>query len=252
MGAGPRVRSLGIIPAYAGSTPTPIWNRNRFWDHPRIRGEHAACVAWVVSCPGSSPHTRGARDPEDPRHRDGGIIPAYAGSTGASRAHGAPPMDHPRIRGEHSQRVWRWSPRRGSSPHTRGAPRNAGHDRRAGRIIPAYAGSTHPPLRQRPDAGDHPRIRGEHPHALAGRRVLGGSSPHTRGARHPPTSPKAPVGIIPAYAGSTLRHSGLLVCGAGSSPHTRGARVRQPWQRQRSRIIPAYAGSTCCCQSSPR
>ena len=30
----------GIIPAYAGSTPTPTWSKSRFWDHPRIRGEH--------------------------------------------------------------------------------------------------------------------------------------------------------------------------------------------------------------------
>ena len=92
-----------IIPAYAGSTPRPT--------------RPGSCV------PGSSPHTRGALDAAEARvkeiedhprirgeHFDGplalahlrGIIPAYAGSTLPSRRY---PQD-----------------RRGSSPHTRGAP----------------------------------------------------------------------------------------------------------------------------------
>ena len=55
-------------------------------------------------------------------------------------------------------------PKRGSSPHTRGAPSvSAGWEQ---------------------DFGDHPRIRGEHPQR---RRAQGYS-----------------FGIIPAYAGSTL------------------------------------------------
>ena len=72
-------------------------------DHPRIRGEHAALLAlgekgvgiipayagstsnWLKftwKCPGSSPHTRGARNSRQP------------GRSGSG--------DHPRIRGEHT------------------------------------------------------------------------------------------------------------------------------------------------------
>ena len=114
----------------------------------------------------------------------------------------------------------------------------------AGRIIPAYAGSTAPL---------HDVLQLHH-----------GSSPHTRGARSSP--PRKAVGdrIIPAYAGSTsataLRRVGQAdhprirgehrgfreACGAsfGSSPHTRGARRHARLPARESGIIPAYAGST--------
>ena len=73
--------SIGIIPAYAGSTRTASragWTSS---DHPRIRGEHFQKGDEAFPGGGSSPHTRGAPDPAarpDPPRR---IIPAYAGST---------------------------------------------------------------------------------------------------------------------------------------------------------------------------
>ena len=202
----------GIIPAYAGST---------------IAAHAAALALW-----GSSPHTRGALPAQRPcpsatgdhprirgehrsarlaRLRQGGIIPAYAGSTvifcpesaclaGSSpHTRGAPRKrpelklafrDHPRIRGEHPPLI---KPRMLSSG-----------------IIPAYAGSTKltwsrmevkagssPHTRGAPRRGvcssitrrDHPRIRGEHfvPSVVLCQRL----------------------GIIPAYAGSTLPQSWL-------------------------------------------
>ena len=135
------------------------------WDHPRIRGEHAA--QGVFS------------------RRFHGIIPAYAGNTSVSgntnrRSRGSSPhtrgtprcrsseaprsRDHPRIRGEHRveqplDRVERGiipayagntcdeicdiHPDVGSSPHTRGTPLRARAPRPSRRIIPAYAGNTH-------------------------------------------------------------------------------------------------------------
>ena len=50
--------------------------------------------------------------------------------------------DHPRIRGEHQAAHVHPHPAGGSSPHTRGAPRDATQALGVGRIIPAYAGST--------------------------------------------------------------------------------------------------------------
>ena len=112
----------------------------------------------------------------------------------------------------------------GSSPHTRGAPEPGACHEQAGRIIPAYAGST-PTRWRKPDSdADHPRIRGEHPTPSTASRRKRGSSPHTRGAR-----------------GAARRQLSRL----GSSPHTRGARPGVLPFSPGAGIIPAYAGSTC-------
>ena len=175
--------SVGIIPAYAGSTVKPT---TRPW-----------CRA------GSSPHTRGAlcrllRDGRYPR-----IIPAYAGSTSVAHSGRASDSDHPRIRGEHRRRAGRGIVPFGSSPHTRGARWRGAPSEQHHRIIPAYAGST--ALRKmRSMAGkDHPRIRGEHRTAPNRSPKRSGSSPHTRGALRDGRYPLRLSRIIPAYAGST-------------------------------------------------
>ena len=169
--------TMGIIPAYAGSTLTqrartapPTGSsphtrgapratgagQRRGRDHPRIRGEHQVVHAQ--------------------RAEARGIIPAYAGSTGLS-----------------STARTRFT---GSSPHTRGA-----------RL---------PRRRPRLPSGDHPRIRGEHllppleravddgiipayagstPIRAPMRTPTAGSSPHTRGA-HLTTSTNIPHSAI--------------------------------------------------------
>ena len=214
-------------------------------DHPRIRGEHINHQRNAKGRDGSSPHTRGARVATPPYPAAPRIIPAYAGSTLAHGSRAGQWPDHPRIRGEHTYEKTGSYLEPGSSPHTRGARRRRGWRRRRVRIIPAYAGSTHPP---------------------GGRRVRRfGSSPHTRGARgFEGVGPLAP-GIIPAYAGSTRgagdawpstsnhpRIRGEHAEGgmgklrqSGSSPHTRGAPARNRPDPTGCGIIPAYAGSTC-------
>ena len=72
---------LGIIPAYAGSTPTPTLASRSHADHPRIRGEHRVARSFRRRCRGSSPHTRGALVLQLSALVELGIIPAYAGST---------------------------------------------------------------------------------------------------------------------------------------------------------------------------
>ena len=136
--------------------------------------------------------------------------------------------------------------------------------RQAGRIIPAYAGSTSESISRGPGGGDHPRIRGEHSQAAAIEATAPGSSPHTRGAPSVVQVHAVGGGIIPAYAGSTLRGAGprcrrrdhprirgehrYILVGdwllQGSSPHTRGAPRTSPTGSGPLRIIPAYAGST--------
>ena len=173
----------GIIPAYAGSTPTPN-ERNP----PET---------------GSSPHTRGAPAGRARSCRALRIIPAYAGSTGPGVFDPPRGRDHPRIRGEHIS-CSRFVPAiMGSSPHTRGAPALDVGGAQPDGIIPAYAGST--PAGRRPRRGrpDHPRIRGEHVKNGTFSTGMLGSSPHTRGARGEHLHPVDELRIIPAYAGST-------------------------------------------------
>ena len=253
-----------IIPAYAGSTWSRSTCRPSPRDHPRIRGEHMPLTRVRTMSSGSSPHTRGARAPPDHVQGHGWIIPAYAGSTLGRLSRAPTGTDHPRIRGEHIQKQSADSTGKGSSPHTRGAPRVESRRGILGGIIPAYAGSTVTSRVALPTEPDHPRIRGEHPPRWVQPAEYRGSSPHTRGARQGSRRPPAQARIIPAYAGSTavarpasgsiadhprIRGEHLMVSPPffilrGSSPHTRGAPRRRPARLRRPGIIPAYAGST--------
>ena len=214
---------------------------------------------------GSSPHTRGARLRRQRGDPGIGIIPAYAGSTCPDGGFACCRGDHPRIRGEHSRLPDGARRRRGSSPHTRGAPVPNIPSLKPGGIIPAYAGSTAARRCSWLCSRDHPRIRGEHAAVLLASSVCAGSSPHTRGARARRRRSRLLLRIIPAYAGSTgpgvfdpprgrdhprIRgeHIGQWFgprAYGGSSPHTRGALPRHLRSRLASGIIPAYAGSTC-------
>ena len=234
-----------IIPAYAGSTPSPRSSKARCWDHPRIRGEHILLQGDRGAGGGSSPHTRGALHHYGTAFRLTRIIPAYAGSTRRPAWSTGGGTDHPRIRGEHLPGQLSGRDGDGSSPHTRGARRRleAGWGYR--RIIPAYAGSTGIQGPGWRSLRDHPRIRGE----------------HSGLARVDPEG----EWIIPAYAGST-RNEAMARTGMkdhprirgehrggasgtddipGSSPHTRGALPKLFETLHLTRIIPAYAGSTC-------
>ena len=234
----------GIIPAYAGSTLPVGGAGHPIEDHPRIRGEHLSEIDRTIDI--------------------NRIIPAYAGSTPTRSPRRGSGKDHPRIRGEHHDGRRQVQRRRGSSPHTRGAPSVRWWRRRRRRIIPAYAGSTPPGFGPGGGLRDHPRIRGEHSDGAIHTAVKAGSSPHTRGARADPPGRPVARRIIPAYAGSTFsrilpalpkadhpRIRGEHVdsgpfqdVSLGSSPHTRGAPDAERGEALFQRIIPAYAGST--------
>ena len=204
---------------------------------------------------GSSPHTRGAPFGMNYSRMEGGIIPAYAGSTTGTQARRCSRTDHPRIRGEHvpvqcelGDRAW---------------------------IIPAYAGSTPPSRRRLRRRRDHPRIRGEHVVHRSSFLSSSGSSPHTRGAHWTRWGIRVGARIIPAYAGSTpgcatgptsrrdhprirgehTGRDGVYAWAPASSPHTRGAHRGVRPVRRLGGIIPAYAGSTLLpttCRSGTR
>ena len=213
---------------------------------------------------GSSPRMRGAPSTQDHTGRSAGIIPAYAGSTMLMRGVSPPLEDHPRVCGEHESCQASISTDEGSSPRMRGAQSHGGRRFLSGRIIPAYAGSTHLTSISGRMARDHPRVCGEHQNLpqVCGSRY--GSSPRMRGARKPGRAITLPTRIIPAYAGSTCPSrvpkvttgDHPRVCGEhwgkdidlairnGSSPRMRGARRYSRDSSRWARIIPAYAGST--------
>ena len=175
--------------------------------HPRIREERCRDRLKNSSCCGSSPHTRGTQHRLKRFIFDLRFIPAYAGNASLSgeRDRGRPV--HPRIRGERS--AWTVRPGRdsGSSPHTRGTPRQVLHLLIGTRFIPAYAGNA-PAERfwlARPSV--HPRIRGERHTPHFPRSCIGGSSPHTRGTLLISSQAISDSRFIPAYAGNARLNS---------------------------------------------
>ena len=54
-----QVSSIGITPAHAGKSSTPVYALRRFWDHPRACGEKMASHAGYIIMMGSPPRMRG-------------------------------------------------------------------------------------------------------------------------------------------------------------------------------------------------
>ena len=247
-------------------------------------GEHRSIVGIGVACQGSSPHVRGAPKLLETFAQTFGIIPACAGSTISGKAWTVDCRDHPRMCGEHLSFMAFSSlladhPRmcgehnvqhgtiqcyEGSSPHVRGARRQAIEFPLRTGIIPACAGSTWVRRFQQRQQGDHPRMCGEHSGITVGLAIMAGSSPHVRGAHRQRSERDQRQGIIPACAGSTRgrpspnypywdhprmcgEHSPTLAHAfgnLGSSPHVRGAHYHVRQGGGRPGIIPACAGST--------
>ena len=193
-----------------------------------------------------------------------GIIPAYAGNTSQADSSGTASRDHPRVCGEHDNRMRVGFKPTGSSPRMRGTLCTALDKNSTFGIIPAYAGNTRIVSFLSQKTWDHPRVCGEH--SCDGNDAIGtpGSSPRMRGTRGTGMSQAWVRGIIPAYAGNTAHHSPSFsfsrdhprVCGehfelregtgsfAGSSPRMRGTLTTTPTNRRGRGIIPAYAGNT--------
>ena len=115
------ISDRGSSPHTRGAPSAAYGTASRVADHPRIRGEHRQHAGVEFAGDGSSPHTRGALGPAPRALQRERIIPAYAGSTPATRSWTLARADHPRIRGEHFYDIVERGHGGGSSPHTRGA-----------------------------------------------------------------------------------------------------------------------------------
>ena len=152
----------------------------------------------------------------------------------------------------------------GSSPRGRGTVLFTQSGPRAGRFIPAWAGTSLAQVPARSAAPVHPRVGGEQGVAVTFLAFFGGSSPRGRGTEHPPGWPELPERFIPAWAGNradpragqgvTSVHPRVggeqakrfHLCGAGrgSSPRGRGTDLERRRAAAARRFIPAWAGNS--------
>ena len=193
-----------------------------------------------------------------------GIIPALAGNTLISAINKRRRWDHPRSRGEYNRPDDVYSQWKGSSPLSRGIPRNPFWALVSLRIIPALAGNTTARSARSRSRRDHPRSRGEYPGGGGVDVLRYGSSPLSRGIPAAEHRKQPQFGIIPALAGNTTSTGGCTSSTAdhprsrgeysaskpwpsslrGSSPLSRGILTRSAAARAARGIIPALAGNT--------
>ena len=258
------LHSEGIIPAYAGNTPTCPKRDLPKRDHPRVCGEHRQHTYGYSAGQGSSPRMRGTPAQYPTGRVAVGIIPAYAGNTPPLLPPDSILWDHPRVCGEHLGSISKGAAHRGSSPRMRGTQQlSISHGKLAG-IIPAYAGNTRLARWPVQAVWDHPRVCGEHDRVDGYGCWVLGSSPRMRGTQLASPDGFEFLRIIPAYAGNTSNSSSPAstpwdhprVCGEheraysirakklGSSPRMRGTRHEVDFFFLGEGIIPAYAGNT--------
>ena len=200
-----QVGSIRLIPAHAGKTSGRSEAPLQRATHPRSREENIDAWQLPERHVGSPPLARGK--PQQGRESSdcARLIPAHAGKTSfRGRTSRLCPV-HPRSRGENE---FGWplpDLTSGSSPLTRGKPRQYSVERWQERVIPAHAGKTCFSSARRGRQTAHPRSRGEN--ALRDRVGLqcGGSSPLTRGKQDAIRIPRAHERLIPAHAGKTDR-----------------------------------------------
>ena len=232
--------------------------------HPRARGEHVSGAGgyhWPV---GSSPRSRGTRNPRPGGAVGSRFIPALAGNTCCRRWCQPSGSVHPRARGEHSAACSTAVSIDGSSPRSRGTPVGVAARRIRPRFIPALAGNTIPRACSIAAAAVHPRARGEHSAVMRPLEGLRGSSPRSRGTRARLPGDRRVGRFIPALAGNTRyvraiswqqpvhprargEHTSKVIQlrgWNGSSPRSRGTPLCDDAEGRCRRFIPALAGNT--------
>ena len=254
----------GLIPALAGTTPTPRRPGRRRGAHPRAGGDDMSSSWMVGVVVGSSPRWRGR--PQRPRRPvlRPGLIPALAGTTSATSRTRPSGRAHPRAGGD-DLAVRRSRPSSaGSSPRWRGRREVDPVVVDVGGLIPALAGTTSRTRRALPRSRAHPRAGGDDGGDVKTKNTASGSSPRWRG-RRPAGRPVRPrQRLIPALAGTTPSRSvsppsrgahpraggddvPISVpseLNSGSSPRWRGRpRLRRGASREAG-LIPALAGTT--------
>ena len=199
-----QVGSIRLIPAHAGKTSGRSEAPLQRATHPRSREENIDAWQLPERHVGSPPLARGK--PQQGRESSdcARLIPAHAGKTSfRGRTSRLCPV-HPRSRGENE---FGWplpDLTSGSSPLTRGKPRQYSVERWQERLIPAHAGKTCFSSARRGRQTAHPRSRGENLMRCRTLVAASGSSPLTRGKLRCRGGLRPDRRLIPAHAGNGL------------------------------------------------
>ena len=224
--AGRANQAARLIPAHAGKTVRRRCFSGHMTAHPRSRGENPSVSDRQKAQGGSSPLTRGKRDPKHAVTPQPRLIPAHAGKTRVRGRLRPRPRAHPRSRGENNFVICARTAWTGSSPLTRGKHRPHQLADVAARLIPAHAGKTTLSSLTSSLTRAHPRSRGENPTTDAVRASICGSSPLTRGKRLEAPERRNQDRLIPAHAGKT---DGGGPRQPGSPAHPRSRGENQHW-----------------------
>ena len=141
-----------------------------------------------------------------------GITPACAGNRIVTAMPDGVVRDHPRLRGEQHADPWHKCKRGGSPPLARGTVVVLKSVEVERGITPACAGNRPWRRRQKNEAKDHPRLRGEQFLSFAASLRQMGSPPLARGTATSTYHGLATIGITPACAGNSCLCLCLCLC----------------------------------------
>ena len=209
-----------------------------------MRGEDIALTLAHMTYPGSPPHARGRRRPDDPAQRARRITPACAGKTPRKRLIHHPVRDHPRMRGEDRPSTSNTPVGCGSPPHARGRLARRSSFATLSGITPACAGKTVWSAHWRRMLRDHPRMRGEDFGIKNIDGYSNGSPPHARGRLVMASFQMRPRADHPRMRGEDVRDKLRNVSRLGSPPHARGRHETILVVSFPRGITPACAGKT--------
>ena len=162
---------------------------------------------------GSSPRGRGKLGGVVYVRQPPGLIPAWAGKTPPHQGPGTLPPAHPRVGGENVSQTTFAVRAGGSSPRGRGKRSWSAAGAGGGRLIPAWAGKTTPPVGALVCVTAHPRVGGENSKLQAALNRETGSSPRGRGKQRHTLRLLTFSRLIPAWAGKT--QAVALLCDGG-------------------------------------
>ena len=191
-------------------------------------GENLGISAYDAQGQGSSPRGRGKRILDARFGGQVGLIPAWAGKTGAVQVETGKPRAHPRVGGENSTPLAASWAVMGSSPRGRGKRAHSLRLALQPGLIPAWAGKT--PCSRAPSGlpPAHPRVGGENlPDEIATCQA-GGSSPRGRGKLRGVLHGDLDFRLIPAWAGKTP-HTPCLLSSGTAHPRVGGENFRAGW-----------------------
>ena len=189
------------IPANTGRILSGRFGMSLYRDHPREYGENEYFTQLFHVFSGPSPRIRGECALRIPHHAWTGTIPANTGRIPHAPHHGQCPWDHPREYGENEVQQAFREASAGPSPRIRGEFGGCVAGHFRGGTIPANTGRIVTAAGYQRRRRDHPREYGENISSRPGDSGNSGPSPRIRGEYTCVTLVNSSPGTIPANTG---------------------------------------------------